>query len=192
MVIYLKWVWGMTRKHQNASLLLEKPKTFFASLETRKKQILSMFFDTENTSFHVTNKIFHTCWFYAENVTATYYGYGGWTRTPRGIDAAVGEFKKDGRSNVPKLLIVITDGAANGGGSVLGSSNAARFYIYGYYCYLQDVHTVCNVLTLFCSSPWTRFLRFSAKERFHCQNHKYAKNMLVHAPACIFWRVQRL
>jgi len=145
-------------------------RSFALVLKLGKNQVMSMFFDTWNKRFYVTHKMFHRSWLYAEKVSLTTYGYGGFTRTPNGIDAAVDEFNKYGRTNVPKLLIVITDGQANGGGSVENSSNAARFYIYDCVCCLQDVYTVCNALTLYFSSsyPWTRFLHVSAKWKSHC------------------------
>jgi len=54
---------------------------------------------------------------------------GIWTRTPLGIDTAVTEFNGGGRAGVPNIMIVITDGKANGGGSVTTSSNPARYSI---------------------------------------------------------------
>jgi len=49
--------------------------------------------------------------------------------TPLGIDTAVEEFDRRGRAGVPNIMIVITDGQSNGGGSVTISSNAARYII---------------------------------------------------------------
>jgi len=62
----------------------------------------------------------------SEQVLSTTNGVGGFTRIPLGIDTAVNVFTNDGRRDVPKILIVITDGVSNGGGSVFNSSNAAR------------------------------------------------------------------
>jgi len=76
--------------------------------------------------------------FLPEQVVATTYGFGGWTRTPHGIDAAVDVFAKDGRKDVPQILIVVTDGEANGGGSLSGSSNVARYN--NIYCFRRTKH----------------------------------------------------
>jgi len=60
-------------------------------------------------------------------VLTTIYGYGGWSRTPLGISEAVKEFRRNGRKNTKYLLILITDGESNGGGSALVSANEARY-----------------------------------------------------------------
>jgi len=62
---------------------------------------------------------------FAERILATKYGFRAHTKTYLGIDKAVSEFNENG-TVVPQIMIVITDGLANGGGSVLASSNAAR------------------------------------------------------------------